>query len=870
MEERKKTYGLNALPEQGAVGIGRLFLQQFLNPLIYILLFAATLSLVLGEWTDAVFILAVLLLNALIGSVQEYQAHKAAAALRSMVSKVARVKRGTKVRVVPVEELVPGDIVLLDSGDKIPADLRLVSSQNLEIDESLLTGESLANSKIADAELAQETTLADRTNMAFAGTVVIKGRGAGLIVATGTKTELGRIALQVTTKEETKPPLMIRMERFTKWIGITYTVAIVIIASILWFQGVHWVTILLLAVALAVAAIPEGLPVAITVALSVAMTRMARQHVIIRRMVATEALGSCTYIVTDKTGTLTVNELTVRRLFLPGQEKSWEVTGEGVIPDGEIRMPSDLGETSHQVLARLTRAAVLCNEGSLYKEGNQWHHTGDAIDVALLVFSQKTGVSQSFLHEHYPLIQQLPFETENQFSASVNKDGDKELITVKGAVERLLPMCGKMMTAQGVMPIDAEKLTNAANQMAAQGYRIIALAEVALKTTDGALSKENFRDLCFLGLVAMIDPPRPEARAAIQSCFEAGLNVAMVTGDHPATALAVAEEIGLTDQPEAVVTGDMLEQARQYSMDEYNKLVSRARVFARVEPKQKADIVRALSQCGHYVAVTGDGANDAPALTAAHVGVAMGKKGTDIAREASDLILADDNFSSIVKGIKEGRIAYANVRKVIFLLISTGAVEVVIFILSLIAGLPLPLTAIQLLWLNLVTKGIQHIGLAFDPEEGDEMKKPPRHPDEPIFNRLMIERIALSALAMGSVAFLVFWWLINIGLDVEVARNSTLLLLVLFENLQVFNARSETSSAFSMNPLRNKILFFGALGAQGIHILSMYTPGLRDILQVQPVSLNQWFVLLGFASIIIVTMELHKLLRRMQLKQSNH
>ncbi|GMR18411.1 MAG: HAD-IC family P-type ATPase [Gammaproteobacteria bacterium] len=858
---RLSRYGLNTLPQATAPGIVEVFLRQFISPLIYILVAAALLSLVIREWSDAIFISAVLFINALIGTIQEYSAQRAATALQKLVSAQCRVLREGDTYEIDAEELVPGDILLLESGDRIPADARLLASNDLEIDESLLTGESASVLKDADRLFDDDTFLGDRINMVFAGTLVNRGRGRGVVVATAFKSELGRIAATVLSRQPAKAPLLIRMEEFTRRVAIIVGIAALLLAGVALMRGMPLPEIMLLAVALAVSVIPEGLPVALTVALAIGMRRMAKRNVIIRRLIAVEALGSCTDIATDKTGTLTMNQLTVERIVLP-DGTNWEVTGEGTEPVGSIvSAKGALSVEEAALLDRICQASVLPNDAFLGRRDESWVYQGDAVDVALLVLAHKAGIIKTEAVTTFPEIATIPFESERLFAASLNQVNDAQVVFVKGALERLLPMCSTMATPAGDVPIDQPTLLQHLHNLANQGYRVLALAAgIQTPEPDGIFSEDHLEGLCLLGLVGMIDPLRSEAKAAINACREAGIEVEMITGDHPVTALAIARELGLADDAQQIVTGPQLNQVTETA--ELDALTARARVFARVEPRQKLDIVQSLQRGGRFVAVSGDGANDAPALRTAHVGVAMGKSGTDVARETASMIITDDNFASIVAGIEEGRIAYANVRKVIFLLISTGAAELVLFTLALLTGQPLPLLAVQLLWLNLVTNGIQDVALAFEPGEGDELRRPPRSPKEAIFNRLMIERVVLSAVVIGTVAFLLFQWLLVSGYTVEEARNGTMLLMVLFENIHVFNSRSETRSAFKHNPLLNPILLFGTLAAQFIHIGAMYTPGISDVLRLQPVSFAHWLGLLGLALTVLVAMELHKALRR--------
>lgn len=861
--DRLARFGRNELPQPKPTSVLRVFFRQFLSPLVYILLFAAAISVALRDFSDAGFILVVLCVNALIGTVQEFGAERSAQALRALTVPKAFVLRDDQDHEIPAEELVPGDIVIVEAGSKVPADLRLISDGGIEVDESLLTGESVAVSKSAAAILAPDTAIAERRNMAFAGTLVTRGRAHGIAVATGSQTQLGRIAASLSNAEAGRPPLLLRMDRFSRRIALVISVAVVLLGGVAVLRGSSLGSVFLLAVALAVSAIPEGLPVALTVALSIGARRMGQRRVIARRLVAVEALGSCTFIASDKTGTLTMNELMARVLALP-QRAPCTVSGQGNQPDGRV----DVAPEDQEGVKRLCAAAVLCNDGFFGLREQTWVHHGDAVDVALLVLAHRAGVQHAALDLSHPRIAEIPFDPEHRFAATLHRQDRGRLAVVKGAGERILPMCSRMATAAGDVAIETHALEAQATALAAQGYRVLALAQgdIDLAGQDPSdFSAAQLHDLTFLGFVGMIDPLRPEAKDAIAACQAAGIQVAMVTGDHPVTALAIARELGFAESAQQVVTGTKLAQAAAQGDAAVDALVRDARVFARVEPTQKLQIVQALRRLGHFVAVTGDGANDAPALRAAHIGVAMGDRGTDVAKESADLILADDNFASIVAGVEEGRISYANVRKVIYLSLASGAAEVLLFVYATAAGLPAPLWPVQLLWLNLVTNGIQDVSLAFEPKEGNELKRPPRAPSEPIFNRLMIERVTVSALWISLVTFAAYAWLLRAGYSVAAAQNGVLLLLVLFENIQAGDSRSETTSAFRLSPLRNPLLLIGTASAQLLHISAMYIPGLRDVLHLQPVSLRQWLLTLALALSLIVGCEAHKwLLRRRQ------
>jgi magnesium-transporting ATPase (P-type) len=611
--------------------------------------------------------------------------------------------------------------------------------------------------------------------------------------------------------------------------------------------------IFFVAVALAVSAIPEGLPVAITVALSVGSVRMARRHVVVRRLPAVEGLGACTVIASDKTGTLTCNELTIGRLWLPGIGDV-TVEGRGYAPEGAVtREGGPLDAAGVDVLRRLAVAGALANEATLrYARDGTLHHFGDTVDVAFLALAGKAGLERGELLERFPEIGAVPYESARQYAAAFNRDGERLFAHVKGAAERVLPMCDG---------VDREAVLAEAERLAAEGFRVLAVAAgriarpITPERADVALG-----DLDFLGLAGLIDPLRPEVPDAVERCRKAGVEVRMVTGDHPVTALAIARQLGLADDPEHAIHGNELQNLSN-DPAELDLAVAQAVVYARVEPVQKLTIVQSLQRSGHFVAVTGDGVNDAPALHAANIGVAMGLSGTDVARGAADLILTDDNFASIANGIEEGRVAYDNVRKVIYLLVSTGASEIILFFLAFAFDLPLPLFAAQLLWLNLVTNGIQHVALAFEKGEPGVLDQPPRPPTQPIFDRRMIEEVLVSGAFIGVVGFLFFHWALGRGWTEFEARNGMLLLMVCFENAHVFNCRSEWRSTLRVPFRANRFLFLAVIAAQSVHIGAMYVPGLSDVLRIAPVSLEAWLPVAGLALGLVAVMEIYKLLR---------
>ncbi len=856
-QERLKKFGLNALPAAKPPTLLEIILHQILNPLIIILLAAAGVSVLIGEATDAFFILFVIGVNTALGTFQEYKAQKSASSLQRMLHIRAKVRREGRVREIDAEELVPGDIVLLESGSKVPADMRLLSARGLLADESLLTGESLTVEKDAEV-LPEKTPLADRRNMVYAGSTITTGRGIGVVVSTGVSTEVGAIARSVAESETAKPPLVLRMEKFTRSIAIFILIVSVILAFVLRLQGYDSMSIFFFVVALAVSAIPEGLPVAMTVALSVATSRMAKRNVIVRRLTAVESLGSCTVIASDKTGTLTVNQQTARAVVLP-DGVSYHVTGEGYNGVGEVRLDGAVADNG--ALIPLLEAAVMANEGGLKPGPNgHWEHQGDAMDVALLALCYKVGERPESWKAQLEVIEEIPYESENKYSAVFYRKDGQVWAAAKGAVETVLAFCDKALVDGRVLPLDAAAIEQRADAMAAEGLRVLAFASGPCDQPDGKHPEEALQGLHFLGLVGFIDPLRPEAKDAVGRCREAGIRVIMITGDHPATAEAISRELELIepDTKHPVITGKQLAAAGASSDEEFAELVRTSNVFARVSPEQKLQIVDALIRNGEFVAVTGDGVNDTPALRRANIGVAMGS-GTDAAREVGTMIVTDDNFSSIVAGVEEGRYAYDNVRKVISLLVSTGAAEVFLFLTAVALQLPVPLLAVQLLWLNLVTNGIQDVALAFEGGEPGAMKRPPRKPKESIFNALMIGQTVVAGVVMGTVTLGLWYWLIRIvGMNEAEARNDVLLLFVLMQNVHVFSCRSERTSAFRVPISRNYILLFGVLAAQGLHILCMHIPFMQTLLRIEPVSWYYWKLLLLLATTVLIGMELYK------------
>ncbi len=849
VSKRVSKYGRNVLPTKKKITLLKIILNQFLSPLIYVLLAAAILALALKEYSDAGFIFLVLILNAVIGAYQEHKAEAKASALEDLIKIKAKVKRDDKTIVLDSEELVPGDVVILESGNKVPADIRIITENNLTAEEAILTGESLAINKHSKIIPEKEVAVAERFNMLFAGTTITTGRGTGLVVATALNTEIGKIASSLKELSIGKPPLVKRMEKFTRRISYIVLGASTFLGVLGYFSGIPLREIFFFVVAVAVSAIPEGLPIAMTVALSIGASRMAKRNVIIRKLTAVEGLGSCTFIATDKTGTLTVDQQTARSVVLPGP-KAFKVTGEGYNGEGIIISPenNEVRTGDCVKLDDLLQAVTVCNEGELLKENSSWSYAGDPIDVALLSLSHKAYNTPKNILEKIKKISEIPFESERQYAAVYyQKEGSVQLmIAVKGAIEKI---------KEHLDPEQDLALLEEAVHYAENGYRIIAVGGGPVKKV---LPVGELPSMDLLGFVTLIDPLRPEAAPAVEACHKAGIEVAMITGDHPATALAISREVGIAKNKEQLTTGAELNEIINQK-EKFNEVLYSKRVFSRVSPQQKQHIVQSLRDAGHFIAVTGDGVNDAPALKTANIGVAMGY-GTDVAKDTSSIIITDNNFASIEAGIEEGRFTYSNLRKIIYLLISTGAAELVTIGLALAFMLPLPFLPVQLLWLNLVTNGIQDVALAFEKGEKKVMLMPPRKPDESIFDPLMIRQTLISATVISLLAFGLWYHLLNqLKWEEPVARNAVLMLMVLLQNFHTLNCRSERRSIFRIPLSNNYFLIYGILIAQGIHILALQVPFMQNLLSLYPIAGREWVLLFFTATLILMTMEVFKI-----------
>jgi cation-transporting P-type ATPase F len=865
IQPRRERFGPNSLPMQ--VGHGPLitFLLQFHQPLIYILLTASAITAVLQEWVDAGVILAVVIVNAIIGFLQESKAAKALEALAKMTVTDAQVLRGGEIQKIPSVELVPGDIVLLQSGDKVPADLRLIRCRDLQIDESTLTGESVPVSKVREP-VAAETPLAERRNLAYSTTLVTYGQGRGVVYATGGKTEVGRISTLVSTADIMQTPLTRKIASFSRLL----LVVILILAALTFVVGVlrgqAAFDMFMAAVALAVGAIPEGLPAAVTITLAIGVSRMARRRAIIRKLPAVETLGSTTTICSDKTGTLTVNQMTVRELYAAGQQ--FELTGSGYSPEGEIKGCSD-GCLANNVTAReCLLAGLLCNDSRLVQTDERWDVNGDPTEGALLVSARKAGIEEWQIEQQWPRLDSIPFESQYQYMATLHAcEGDgKRVVYVKGAVEVVLSKCQAALDATGQrVPLESENILTKLGEMASQGLRVLVFARGEMPAEATAIDHRDIVQLTFLGLQGMIDPPRPEAIHAVRVCQSAGVRIKMITGDHPATALAIAEQLGLDGSHSGVKRKPVVMTSRdleEKSDEELIQLADQVDVFARATPEQKLRLVRALQAGGQVVAMTGDGVNDAPALKQADIGVAMGVGGTEVAKEAADMILTDDNFATIEAAIEEGRGVFDNLTKFIVWTLPTNMGEGLVILAAVLLGATLPLLPVQILWINMTTAVLLGLMLAFEPKEPDIMLRPPREPQTPILDSTLILRICIVALIMLAGAFGSFEWALGQGYSDAVARTVAVNVFVMVEVFYLFNCRSLTKSMFELGLFTNRWILAGVAVMVTLQLAFTYVPLMNHLFHSAPIGWDAWWRILLTGVAVYVTIGIEKLLRR--------
>jgi magnesium-transporting ATPase (P-type) len=857
---RLQDYGPNELPATSGRHPLIRFLSQFHNALIYFLLAAVVATVLLRHYVDAAVILAVVLANAIVGYVQEGKAEKALNAIRDLISPHAHLVRDGRREVLPVRNIVPGDVVLLEAGNRVPADLRLIHARSLLIEEAILTGESVAAEKHA-APAPAAASLGDRHSMAYSGTFVAAGHAAGVAIGTGTKTEIGRISTLLGSVETLVTPLLRQINRFGTrftWIALAIAAALFVFAVLL--RGYPWQEALVVVVALAVGAVPEGLPAVITITLAIGVQRMAQRNAAIRRLPAVETLGATTVICSDKTGTLTLNEMMARRVEVAGGRIL--VTGTGYSPEGTLEPATP--SKSRRLLAAagpLLRAAVLCNSSELREADGHWKVSGDPMEGALLALAMKAGLEPGSLREDWPRIDAIPFDARHRFMATLNRSANGDAhIYVKGAPERVLRMCRTQPGNESLVPLAIEYWTGRVAEAAAEGERLLAFAMEPEPTTVDDIDFHHVEEgLVFLGLVGFIDPPREEAIAAIAECHSAGIAVKMITGDHGATAAAIARQLGLDESPQ-VMTGADLDKIRD---DQLPDLVARTSVFARTSPEHKLRIVRALQSRNEIVAMTGDGVNDAPSLKQADVGIAMGVKGTDAAKEAAQMVLLDDNFASIVSAVHEGRVVYDNIRKVVAWTLPTNGGEALIVISAIAFGFTLPLSAVQILWINLVTAGTFGLVLAFEPAEPDVMRRRPRAPDAGLLTPFLLWRVVLVSFLFLGVALAFYFHALGRGLDLPTARTLVVNVIVVLEMFYLFNVRYLHMTSFSWRGVLGTPAVLIAIVVVVIAQFSFtYLPVMQRLFDTRAVSLMDGVLVVAAGLGVMILLEIEKIILR--------
>lgn len=825
--------GKNELPKPKQDSIIKLFFDQFKNPIELILVVTVILSFVAGETIDAIALIFIIMVDVLMGTYQEWKARKDAESLINMIKSTTRVMRDGKEIEIESSELVVGDLILLESGDKISADARIIECHNFQVDESALTGESLNEVKSTEV-LEEKTPLGDRSNMVFAGTAVTTGRAHAIVVATALNTEIGKIADKVTNTKEEKSPLTIRTEKFSKQISLIIIIVAIITTFVLIAKDYAWNEIFLCVIALSVSAMPEGLPLALTMALTVASTRMAKKNVIVKKLNAVESLGSCTVIASDKTGTLTVNEQTAKEILL-ADGSNYKISGTGYNDKGYVTAMdgADMKKAEHIALL-----GAINNEAHLEKQKNgKWESFGDSIDIAFLSLAEKLKVT-----DKPKIIESIPYESENQYSAVFYEKDGETYCTVKGSLEKIMAFSEKN-----------EKYEKQNIDLTSKGYRVIAIADGKVKGT----SEKDIKNLEFIGMVAFIDPIRVEVKDSLKECSEAGIKVVMITGDHPLTAFAIAKELGMCEKQSEVATGHDVEEYLAKGEKEFDEFVSKIRVFSRVTPMDKLEIVNSFKRQGEFVAVTGDGVNDAPAIRAANIGIAMGS-GTDVAKETASMIVVDDNFTSIVSGVKEGRTAYSNIRKITLFLLSCGFAEVCFFLLSIAFGYDIPLLAIQLLWLNIVTDGLQDIALSFEKAEDSIMKEKPRDTKESLFSKDLMIEVGILGLSISLIIFITWKLLIDNGTSVEIARAIIMMLMVFIQNINVLNCRSEKRSVFKESIKDNPLVIGTILFSIALQLFMAEIPITAKFLNVVPLPILTIVQIFALSLLIIVVFEVYK------------
>jgi cation-transporting ATPase F len=864
VKRRQEKFGPNRISMRRGTPTWLKFLQQFNQPLLYILLVAVGVTAMLGEWVDSGVIFGVVFINAIFGFLQEVKAEKAIESLSRMVATETNVRREGRRQRVQTVHLVPGDVVLLQSGDSVPADLRLFHVKNLQVDESALTGESVPVQKHPDP-LALDTVLGDRKNLAFSGTLVTAGQCEGVVWATGDQTEMGHIAKLISEAVNISTPLTKKIAQFSNlllWVILALAAGTFAIGV---SRGEKAVEMFMAAVALAVGAIPEGLPAAVTVVLAIGVSRMAKRRAIIRKLPAVETLGSTTVICSDKTGTLTENQMTVQRIFAGGT--NYEVTGVGYEPKGEIQLDSaPIDPATNLALGECLRAGLLCNDSQLVRDdGGRLKVQGDPTEAALIVAAEKAGLRHGHVHGETPALDTIPFESEHMFRATLHEARAGRVIYKVGAVERLLDRCSDALAADGKrVALDQPAVHQVVETMAAQGLRVLAFARREVGAGHAKLDHSHVAEgLTFLGLQGMIDPPRPEAIASVRKCQEAGIAVKMITGDHLLTARSIAGQIGLNGREEhgqlVALSGRDLEKI---SDGELPEVAERTAVFARVAPEQKLRLVRALQSRGHIVAMTGDGVNDAPALKQANIGVAMGITGTDVAKGAADMILTDDNFASIQAAVEEGRGVFDNLTKFIVWTLPTNAGEALILLTAILFGTVLPALPVQLLWINMMTAICLGLMLVFEDKEKDLMLRPPRDPKRPLLTFALFMRTGLVCLIMLLGAFWLFFWEMNqAGETIDEARTAVINVIVLVELGYLFNCRSLNHSLLAIGPFTNRWVLGGALAMIAAQLLFTYAPIMNRMFHTAPISGETWLRVVAVAAASFLAVEFEKWVR---------
>ncbi|MGB9494340.1 MAG: cation-transporting P-type ATPase [Azonexus sp.] len=845
--DRLTRHGPNRLTEAPGKPAWKRFAEQLAQPLVLVLIAAGLVTSALGEWVDASVIFGVVLVNAVIGYWQEAKAEGALAALARSVATPVTVRRDSRRLKLDASQLVPGDVVLLAAGDRVPADLRLIHQRELHADESMLTGESLPVDKHTGA-MPDETLLAERRNMAYAGATIVAGQGAGLVIATGDKTETGRIAGLIASAPELATPLTRKMATFSNWLLWAIGGLALLTVAVGLARGAPPFEMFMAAVALAVGAIPEGLPAAVTVTLAIGVGRMAKRRAIIRRLAAVETLGSTTVICSDKTGTLTENAMTVRAIF--SGDRHFTVNGHGYSPEGEIRHDG-IAAACDGALRECLVAGALCNDAGLTKSGHHWTITGDPTEAALLVAARKGGLDENTLQALFTRQDELPFDASRQYMATLHAVEDEHVVYVKGALERLLPRCTDQLSAGGQPEtLDPAQIESVAEGFAAQGMRVLLLARRVMPRAE--LSDDCLQELSLIGLVGMIDPPRKAAISAIRNCHSAGIRVKMITGDHAVTALAIARQIGLS--AERALTG------RELALLDEDALALAAHetdVFARVEPEQKLRLVRALQARGEVVAMTGDGVNDAPALKQANIGIAMGLGGTEVAKEASAMVLTDDNFASIEAAVEEGRGVWDNLVKFITWTLPTNFGEGLVIVAAILFGSSLPITPLQILWINMTTAVLLGLTLAFEPIERGIMHRPPRRLEMPVLDGALIRRIVLVSLLLLAGAFGLYLYELEQGSSLAEARTVAVNVFVMVEMLYLFNCRSLTRSFWSLGIFSNLWVWGGIAAMLALQLLLTYWAPLNATFQTAPIGFVQWLQIIAFAlfSSLVIALE---------------